>query len=124
MVDDDTIEVVEIQETEYGEKLVLDSPFDAKEFINALPWQAFNEEVADHGSLRNKLEDRGVDDAAIRAAEDFDFSGEFAAHASWDPNGLGYEDGAWVIDVEAWDEAKEFFEHAGFETKVRSGVNL
>lgn len=120
----DSITAVEIQETEYGEKVVLDSPFDAKEFINALPWQTVSEEREEHGSLRSKLEERDVDDAAIRAAEDFEFSDDFAAHARWDPNGLGYEDGAWTIDVDAWNEAREFFEFAGFDVEVRGNVDL
>lgn len=124
MANEDTIEAAEIQETDYGAKLVLESPYDAKEFINALPWKELQEEVEEHGSLRAKLEGRGVDDAAIRAAEEFGFSDEFAAHPSWDPNALGYEHGAWVIDVDAWDEAAEFFEFAGFETSVRSNVDL
>lgn len=124
MVDNDTIEAVEIQETEYGEKVVLDSPFEAKEFINVLPWKTLEEEVDEFGSIRAKAESRDVDDAAIRAAEEFEFSDDFAAHASWDPNGIGYEDGAWVIDVDAWEEAREFFEFSGYTVKVRDGVSL
>jgi len=124
MANEDNIEAVEIQETEYGEKVVLASPYDAKEFINALPWKELSEEESEHGSLRAKLESRDVAGPAIDAAEEFDFSPDFAAHASWDPSALGYEDGAWVIDREAWDEAREFFEFSGFDVKVRSGVDL
>lgn len=114
---DDTITAVEVQETEFGEVLVIDSPFDAKEFINVLPWKTLREEIEDHGSLREKAEDRDVADTAITAAEDFGFSDDFAAHASWEPDALGKGDGAWTIDVDAWDEASEFFEFAGFETQ-------
>lgn len=121
---EDTITAVEVQDTDFGYKLVLQSPFDAKDFIQALPWKELREEVGEHGSLRAKLESRGVAEGAIMAAEDFEFSDDYAAHASWDPNALGYEDGAWVIDRDAWDEAKEFFEFAGFDTEVRPEVNV
>ena len=124
MANEDTIEVVEIQETDYDEKVVLDSPYDAKEFINALPWKPLHEEVEEHGSLRAKLESRGVAEGAINAAEKFGFSEDFAAHASWESNALGYEDGAWLIDLDTFEEAKEFFEFSGFNVTVRSDVAL
>lgn len=120
---EDTITAARIDETEYGEVLVLKSPFDAKEFINALPFFPLEEEIEEHGSLRNKLEGRDVNDAAIRAAEDFGFSDDFSAHPSWDDSAFG-ADGAWTIDVDAWDEASDFFEFAGFETEVRPDVNV
>lgn len=121
---DDTIVAFEVQETDYDEELVIKSPFDAKEFISALPWKTLAEEVEEHGSLRAKLESRDVAAGAIDAAEDFEFSDGFEAHASWDPNALGRDDGAWTIDVDAWDEASEFFEFVGFETEVRDQVSL
>jgi hypothetical protein len=62
---EDTITAIEVQETEYGEELVIESPFDAKDFIQALPWKTLEEEESEHGSLRNKLEDREVNEAAI-----------------------------------------------------------
>lgn len=121
-----TITAVEVQDTEYGEKLAIQSPFDAKDFVKVLPWKAYSEEVEEHGSLKAKAVDRGMseDNVAIEAAESFDFSDDFSTHASWDPNGLGYEDGCWTIDVDAWDEAAEFFEHAGFDTDVNGEVNV
>ena len=124
MVEDDVIRVVERIESDFGEKAVLDSPFEAKDFINALPWNALAEEEQEHGSLRAKLEDRGVDGAAINAAEEFEFSDDFAAHASWDPNALGYEEGAWTIDADSFDEAAEFFEFVGYRVKIESDVEL
>lgn len=124
MVQDDTIRAVEIQETDFGENVVLESPYEAKEFINALPWKELQEEVAEHGSLRDKLEGRGVEPAAIDAAEAFSFSDDFAAHSTWEPNARGYEEGAWVIDVEAFEEAAEFFEFAGYRVKIDDGVEL
>jgi len=120
----DTITAIEIRETEYGEELVLESPFDAKNFLKSLPWKTLAEEVDEHGSLRSKLEDRDVPEAAINATEDFEFSDDFSAHQSWDPNAIAFEEGAWTIDVDAWDEASEFFEFAGFETDVRPGVEV
>jgi hypothetical protein len=118
---EDTITAVAVLETEYGEKVVLDSPFEAKDFINALPWKTLPEEADEHGSLRAKLEKRDVDDAAIQAAEDFEFSEDFAGHASWEPDTLG-GDGAWAIDVSAFDEAREFFEFVGYD--VENETNL
>lgn len=123
-MDEDTIEAIEIRETEYDEEIVIQSPFDAKDFIQALPWKTLEEEVAEHGSLRSKLESRDVAEAAIQAAEDFGFSDDFAAHPSWDPNAIAFEEGAWTIDADSWDEASEFFEFVGFNTKVRAGVQL
>lgn len=121
---EDTITAFEVQETDFGEDLVIQSPYDAKEFIQALPWKTLAEEEEEHGSLRAKLEDRGVADSAIKAAEDFNFSDDFAAHPSWDASALGPDSGAWTIDKDAWNEASEFFEFVGFDTEVRSGVRL
>jgi len=119
MTEEDTIIAIEVQETEYGEKVVLQSPFEAKDFIKALPWKEVQEEVSDHGSLKAKAISRGMDadNVAIQAIEDFDFSDDFATHASWESTALGPDSGAWTIDVDALDEAFEFFEFAGFETK-------
>lgn len=119
---EDTITAVEVQETNFGEVVVLDSPYDAKEFINALPWKTLREEVEEHGSLRAKSEDRDVASNAVDAADDFGFSDDFAAHASWEPDALGKGEGAWTIDAEAWDEASEFFEFAGFETENKTSL--
>lgn len=121
---DEAIVAVEVQETEYGEKVAIQSPFDAKDFIKVLPWKELQEEEEEYGSLREKAVSRGMgsDAVAIEAAEDFEFSDDFAAHASWEPNAFGYEDGGWTIDVEAWDEAKEFFEFCGFEVEDRTDL--
>jgi hypothetical protein len=123
-MDEDTIEVVEVQDTQYGLKAVLQSPYDAKAFIQITPWKPMSEELSEYGSIRAKGEEKGLVDGAIRAAEDFGFSDDFATHATWSPDALGPEDGAWMIDTSAWDEASEFFEFAGFETSVRADVNL
>lgn len=119
---EDAIVAVEVIETEYDEKVALRSPFDAKDFINALPWKKMTKEIEENGSLRAKLEGRDVASGAIDAAEDFGFSDDFSAHATWDPDAFGKGDGAWLIDVDALDEATEFFEFAGFE--VQNQTNL
>jgi len=125
-MDEDTIVAVEVQETDYDEKVVLQSPFDAKDFIKVLPWKELSEEVSEHGSLREKAVSRGMgqDAVAIQAIEDYmeqeGLPADFAAHASWDPNALGYEDGGWTIDAAALEQAFDFFEFAGFETENRT----
>lgn len=124
MTDEDTITAVEVQETEFGEKLALQSPFDAKEFIQAMPWKTTREEVEEHGSLRAKAEQRDVAEGAIQAAENFEFSDDFASHANWEPNALGRGEGAWTIDVDAWEEASDFFEFCGFETSVSTSIAI
>lgn len=113
----------EVVETQYGEKIVLKSPYDAKNFIKVLPFKELQEEVAEHGSLKEKAMSRGMggDAVAIKAAEDFDFSDGFATHVSWEPNALG-SDGAWLIDVDAWEESKEFFEFAGFDVEDHTDI--
>lgn len=119
---EDTIVAAELQETEFGEKLALQSPYDALQFMKSLPWKTLEEEVAEHGSLRAKLEDRDVEEGAINAAEDFGFSDDFAAHASWEPRALDPDTGAWMIDPDAWEEASEFFEFAGFEVENKTNL--
>lgn len=121
-----TITAVEVQETQYGEELVIESPFEAKDYIKVLPWKKLSEEVEEHGSLREKVVSRGMsaDAVAIKEAENFGFSDDFAAHASWDPDALGYEQGAWTIDVDAWDEASDFFKAVGFDTEKRASVTV
>lgn len=125
-MDEDTIVAVEVQDTDYGEKVVLQSPFDAKDFIKVLPWQELSEEVSEHGSLREKAVSRGMsqDNVAIQAIEDYmeqeGLPSDFATHVSWDPSALGYEDGGWTIDADALHEAFDFFEFAGFETENRT----
>jgi hypothetical protein len=113
---------VEVQETKYDEVVVLETPYDAKDFIDALPWNTLEEEEEEHGDLRTKLENRDVADAAIQAAEDFNFSDTFSAHQSWDPNALGRDNGAWTIDRDALGEALEFFEFCGFEVENNTNV--
>lgn len=124
MPDEDVIRAERIIETDFGEKVALDSPFEAKEFISALPWKEHQEEVEEHGSLANKLRSRDVDSTAIDAAEDFGFSDEFAAHATWDSSALSPERGAWLIDVDTFHEAADFFEFCGYRVEIPDNVEL
>jgi hypothetical protein len=119
---EDTIVAVEVQETDYGEKVALQSPFDAKDFIKALPWEQVRDEVSDHGSLAEMAQSGDVAAGAVDAVSDFDFSDDYASHASWDPNAFGYEDGGWTVDADTLDETMEFFEFVGFETENRTNL--
>jgi hypothetical protein len=119
---EDTITAVEVIETEYGEKIALESPFEAKDFISVLPWKEVSEEVEEHGSLREKAISRGMDEdnVALDAVSDFDFSDDLATHVSWDPDVL--DNGAWMVDTDAWDEIAEYFEHCGFDVENQTNV--
>lgn len=117
---DNPIHAEEVIETQYGEKVVLDSPFDAKDFIKAMPFM----EYGSYDDYTAELEEGGVADGAINAAEDFDFSEGFASHRSWNPTALGPDNGAWVVDADSFEETREFLEHCGFEVEVSDTVNL
>lgn len=127
---DNTIKAVKIQETDFGEKVVLDSPYESKDYIRHLPWKEYQEEVNEHGSLKSKAESRGVNTKTSElmdvfdAMEQYGFSDEFATHVSWDPDALGPDEGAWTIDREAFGEASDFFEFCGYNIEVEDGVEL
>jgi hypothetical protein len=117
------IRVVELQETEFGEKAVIESPFESKDYIKHLPWKDYSEELKSHGSLKEKAKDRGTNvkssdmKEVFDSMEDFGFSDDFSTHVSWDPEALN-GDGAWTIDRSAVMEAAKFWEFAGFSVKV------
>lgn len=123
----DMIEVVEIQETDFGEKAVIDSPYSAKDYIKHLPWKEYSEEVSEHGSLREKAESRGINTSTselvevFRNMEKYGFSDSFATHNSWDSDALG-GDGAWTIDADAVEEATDFWEFCGFDVEVNVDI--
>ena len=127
---DNTILAVAVQETDFNEKVVLDSPFEAKDYIKFLPWKAYSEEVKEHGSLKGKAESRGTNTKTSQLTEVFadieqyGFSDDFATHVSWDPEALGPNSGAWTIDVNSFDEARDFFEFAGYNVEVADDVDL
>lgn len=127
MTDENTIRVVEIQETEFGEKAVVDSPFEARFAIKFLPWQEHEEELEEYGSLREKAEERfGANTKSSDMVELFDameqygFSKDFASHASWDPDALD-GGGAWTVDVEAMHEAADFWQFFGYDVVFEVG---
>lgn len=123
-----TIRVAEVRESQYGEEAIIDSPFEAKDYIKHLPWKEYSEEVSEHGSLKGKAESRGTNVKTsdlmqvFNDMEQYGFSDDFATHVGWDPDGLGPEEGAWTIDVEAVDEAVDFWQFAGFKTVVEANV--
>lgn len=129
MVAEDEIRVAAIQETQYGEKAVLDSHYLTKDVIKNLPWKAYSEELDEHGSLRAKAESRGVNTKTSELTEFFDavdqygFSDEFATHVSWEPDALD-GDGAWTIDREAASEAVDFWRFLGYTVTVEDDVTL
>lgn len=129
MVDDNTIQIVSIQETEYGEKAVIDSPYEAKDAISQLPWKEYEKEVAEHGSLREKAESRGTNTKTselielFNAMEKYGFSDDFCTHQSWDPNALD-DGGAWTIDKDAVKEAVDFWQFLGYTVEMDDEVDL
>ena len=127
---DNTILAVEVIEEDFGEKVVLDSPFEAKDYIKYLPWKEYADEVSEHGSLKEKAESRGTNTKTseltdvFEAMEQYGFSDDFATHVSWNPQALGPDSGAWTIDVESFSEAKDFFEFCGYSVEVADGVEV
>lgn len=132
MSDDNTIRIVEVQETKFGEKAVVDSPYDAKNYIKHLPWKEYSEELKEHESLQSKAEARAGADTNTKTSafltpftemEQYGFSDDFATHVSWDPSALD-TGGAWTIDVEALEEAVDFWQFAGFDVEVDVDVDV
>lgn len=127
---DNTIKVVEVIETQYGEKAVIDSPYESRHYMKFIPWNNYSDEIAEYGSLKKKAESRGTNTKTSElmevfdVLESFDFSDDFASHASWNPNALGEGMGAWTIDTGSIDEALELWEYAGFKTEVSDDVTL
>jgi hypothetical protein len=130
MSEDDTIVAAAVIETDFGEKVALDSPYETKDLIKYLPWKSYAEEIEEYGSLKKKAEARGTNTKTSDLMRVFDeyerygFSDDFATHASWDPDAIPGESGAWTIDVEAFDEAADFFGFCGYNVEVATSVNL
>lgn len=124
MASDGEIVLAEVQETNWDEKAVIESPFEAKDFIKVLPWKEYGEEVAEYGSLREKsnARDMGIDDAVLDAVEAYidseGFPEDFSTHVQWDGS-----QNAWTIDADAFDEARKFWEFCGFRVSVKNGVD-
>lgn len=127
---DNTITAVEVIETDFDEKVVIDSPYEAKDYISNLPWNEYGEEVAEHGSLKGKAQSRGINTKTSQLVEVFDameeygFSDDLSCHQSWDSDALGAGDGAWTVDRTAWEEVADFFEFVGYNVEVADGVSV
>lgn len=127
---DNTILAVAVEEQDFGEKVILDSPYESRHIIKNLPWKEYSEEISEHGSLKRKAESRGINTKTSELTEVFDamdeygFSDSLACHQSWDPEALGPDTGAWTIDVEAFEEVKDFFEFCGYHVEVADDVNI
>lgn len=119
------IVLTDIQETQWDEEAVLDTPFEAKDFIKVLPWNSYEEELDEYGSLRKKSHERQmeIDSAALDAVEAYEDSGQgfpddFATHVSWDG-----QINKWTIDADSFEEARKFWEFAGFTVSVSPSVD-
>lgn len=127
---EDTIRAVEVIETDFGEVVALDSPYESRHYLKHLPWKEYSAEVSEYGSLKEKAEARGTNTKTSELMEVFDayekygFSDDFATHVSWDPEALGPDKGAWTIDRESWVEAADFFQFAGYTVEVADDVDL
>lgn len=128
MSEDNTIEVVEIRETQYDDEAVIDSPYEARHAIKFLPWKAYSEEIAEHGSLKGKAQARGTNTKTgelitlFSEMERYGFSDSFSVHQSWDGDALG-GDGAWTIDADAVPEAADFWEYLGYDVVIPDHVS-
>lgn len=101
-----SITMVEVYETEYGEKVQLDTPYKAREYIKYMPWSR------DDTVNGEELEPKTI-------APDFEFSEGFASHYSWNPT-----DYVWEIDRDSIHEAIEYFESVGFDIDDETGLLL
>jgi hypothetical protein len=99
-----TIKAEEIVETNFGEKVLLDSPYEAKQFIKFMPWGE-----DDDVNFEELEEDTHT--------PDFEFSSNFSCHASWNADRT-----AWEIDVGSFEEASRFFESVGIDVDDEAGV--
>ncbi len=126
---EDTIRAVEVYEGDFQEKVVLESPYEARHILKHLPWQEYEAEVNEYGSLREKAEARGTNTKTselfqvFEAYEKYGFSDKFSTHIGWDPDALG-GNGAWTIDANSFAEAADFLQFAGYTVEVADDVDL
>lgn len=103
---DNTVKFGETIETEYGEKTVLDSPYEAKGYLNALPFQP----------------DDDFDESRLEEDDDvpaFNFPDEFGAFQTWDA-----DNSRWMVAADSVDVLKEYFEEAGFDVEIEGQATL
>jgi hypothetical protein len=92
-----TITATEVVETPFGEKVLLDSPYEAKQYIKYMPWSAgdgVNYDEHDEDTL----------------TPDYESSEDFACHSSWNP-----DEYSWAIDADTFGQAVDFFESVDIE---------
>lgn len=106
-----TIRVTEIVETEWGEKAILDAPFETKDYIKVLPWG--DGEYGEAGVPQTE----NVSDQAAEAAQDFDWPDDYESHVSWNGDN-------WTLDPDALGEAMDFWQAQGFNVEVAASVAL
>jgi len=127
MSEDNTIEVVEIRETQYDDEAVIDSPYEARHAIKFLPWKAYSKEVAEHGSLKGKAQSRGTNTKTgelitlFSEMERYGFSDSFSVHQSWDGDALD-GDGARTIAADAVTKTADFWEYLGYDVVIPDHV--
>jgi hypothetical protein len=125
-----TITAEAVLEDDFGEVVALDSPYESRHYLKHLPWKEYSQEVDEYGSLKEKAEARGTNVktselvAVFSDMRQYGFSDDFCVHQSWEPDALGPGEGAWTIDKDAFDEARDFFEFVGYEVEVAEGVEL
>jgi len=101
-----TITATDVVETNFGEKVLLDSPYEAKQFIKFMPW-AEGDDV-NYDELESDTE-----------TPEFEFSDGFSCHSTWDA-----DEYSWAIDAGCFSEAREFFESVGITVDVDNRVML
>jgi hypothetical protein len=94
------IVIERIVETSYGEKAYLDSPYEAKDFIKALPWG--EDDSFDH----SVFDGESPDDPEIGPT-----------HRSWDSDA-----NQWHLDASVVPSVIEYFEDNGFEVESQIPV--
>lgn len=102
----DTITAVELVETEYGEKVVLESPYEARDYIKYAPW----------GS------DDGVEEENLDESVDFEFSDDFGCYREWDADELGGS-GAWLVRASTFPEFRDYLESVGYDVTTNVEID-
>jgi len=100
------ITVSEVVETEFGEKVQLETPYKAKQYIKYMPWS--KDDTVNSEELN-----------AETIAPDYEFSPNFGCHHSWNP-----DDYVWEIDRESIHQAVDYFESIGIEVNDETGLLL
>lgn len=118
---DATIELVDVVETQYGEKAALQTPppweseTDKEEHLNAyikfLPW------AEDEGPDVSVFDDTPLDPPS------YDFPDDYASHWEFSDTVLGEDEAAWIIDVDAVEEFGKMLKEENIRLRVDDDVN-